>query len=215
MLREGFRYPFEGRPGYGTVLGGAALWVLALLFFVGASRRIALLVPGIATLSLLVGYQLRVADAVFEDPTPPAPRFGAWAPRIRDGFVAVLLIGGAFVPTAALFWFGFALRETVPTAAGLSFLGGVIVVLFVSYLLPASLTVFATTGSPDAALDPGRIAAIVNDESYAVAWVLGSTVRLFGLLLIPLIVGILLWFSMEVASTYIYVRGVRQAGGRD
>lgn len=199
-----------GRPGYGTILGGTALYLVAFLFLVGGMRRSVLYLGAFLVLSLLWGYQLEVARRVVTDPEPPAPRIGRLGDCIRDGVRAAVVIGALVAPGVGLFAVGDILRRSVPNASILAFMSAVGLLLTAAYVLPAALTVLATTDRIQAALQPDRLLDIVDTEDYAVAWVVGTGMRLGALVLVVVVVGIILWFYVEIASTYVYAVGVSQ-----
>lgn len=158
-------------------------------------------------LSMVWGYQLEVARQVAVDPEPPAPRLGKVGRHLRDGLKGSVVIGAVVAPGVGLFVLGSMLRRSVPIVSALAVTSAVGLLLVAAYVLPAALTVLATTDHIRSALQPDGLLDIVDTEDYAVAWVVGTSMRLGGLVLVTSIVGVILWFYVEIASTYVYAIG--------
>lgn len=191
------------------------LYLVAFLFLVGGTRRSILYLGMFLVVLLLWGYQLNVARQVAVDPEPPAPPLDRMGHYVRDGLRGSVVAATLVTPGVVLIAVGSMLHWSFPTLSAVAFASGVVLLLTASYVIPASLTVLATTDRIQTALQPSEILDIVDTEDYAVAWFVGTGMRLGGLLLFLMIVGVLLWFYVEMASTYVYAVGVSQLDSID
>lgn len=215
-------YPWDdGRAGVTLVVGG----VLTLLS--------PLVIPGL----LVLGYGLRVVEAVMDDREGP-PAFadpgGLFVAGLKG---AVVLLGYVVLPL--LVWG--ALLGGVAAAAGFRFPGGVPVfqggvaggglalvlvfllfglALVVAYLAPAALVHLGRTGRLRAAFAFGDVRQLARTPAYGSAWLLALGVfALAGVVLavlnaaaIGVIVSGFVTFYAFVAMAHLYAVGAESAG---
>lgn len=220
MLREALAFPRNREGATRDLLIGGAL-VLAS----------PLLVPSL----LLYGYYLRVMNAAARGRTVP-PAFGDWGRLLVDGLKAlVVVLAWAVVPTVVLV-VGTALAAVFvlplsPTAGVgspgvalgtvdpqlLAVAGAVVLALALLWFvlvvhLPAALVALATQGRLRAAFHTGALWAVVSTKQYLAGCVLALALAAVGgllaTLLSPVLVGLVLYFYVQVVVAYVVGRAV-------
>lgn len=170
------------------------------------------------------GFLVRVLRSAAEDEREP-PVFDQWGDLFVDGIkVIVIQIAYLVVPMIVLLFgmfvsgIGFlSASEGATGAAGIGAVGalfllvGGLLVVLVSYLVPAALANFAYEDSFGAAFDVGTVVDAAFTTDYLVAVVLALIVSLVlgfvAFLLTFLIVGVFLSFYVQMSVFYLFGRG--------
>lgn len=218
MLREALAFPRNREGATRDLLIGGAL-VLAS----------PLVVPAL----LLSGYLLRVLNAAARGREVP-PAFGDWSRLLVDGLESVVVVlAWAVLPTvvlvggsaaAAVFVLplspagGLAGADpgtaTPQSLAVLAVIVGALSLLWIVLVvhLPAALVALATQGRLRAAFHGGALWTVVSTKQYLVGCVLALAVvavgGLLAVLLSPVLVGLVLYFYVQVAVAYVLGRAV-------
>lgn len=215
MLGEALSFPRRGDDWLKTTLIGGVLWIL------GAFLLIPLLpVQGLFIRALRAG--------VVEEPEPPV--FEDWGDLFVDGILMLVIQLAYTIVPAILFAVGgftlgagaFAAEGGAGNAgAGIGIVGGLILfvafllMLLVSYVIPAALANFAYEDEFGAAFDLSTIrrAAFTGDYFVAVvlAIVVGVVLGTVAALLSVLLVGIFLMFYVQMSIYYLFGRGFGKA----
>lgn len=221
-VKVALRYPWDdGQAGVTLVIGG----ILTLLS--------PLLVPGV----LVLGYGLRVVEAVVDD-REGLPPFSPWGDLFVAGLKGVvvllvyvglpLLVWGAILAAVAAAA-GFRFPGGVPSFAGGPAAGGLVLVLFfllaglflvVTYLAPAALVNLARSRRLRSAVAFDDVRALASAPEYGSAWLVALAVfALAGVVLavlntaaIGVIVSGFVTFYAFVAMAFLYATGSVDAG---
>jgi len=224
MLGEALSYPKSGDDWLKSILIGGVLTLVGAFIFV--------------TLLPVQGYLVRVLRSAAND-EHEAPVFDEWGDLFVDG-IKVLLVQFAYalVPMAILFVGvlvagigAISATESSSIGAGVGIVGAVILlvgfllIVVVSYLVPAALANFAYEDDLGAAFDFGTVvdAAFTSDYFVALllAFVVGLVLGIIAFLLTFLLVGVFLSFYVQVSVYYLFGRGyakgldLESGGGSD
>jgi hypothetical protein len=218
MLSDALSFPRRGDDWLSTLLVGGILTILGFL-----------LLPAF----VLQGYLVRVLNAAARGERTP-PSFTQWGTLLVDGVkvFVVNLVYGLFALVPFVLLFGGLLvavpsdpvpmePATTPPPPPGSASGLVIVVLLVAvvavvtllltYLVPAALANFAIEGRLGAAFALRTIVSGAFTSDYAVAWVLALVVGIVGVLvgaaLSAVVVGVFVFFYVQVVFYYLVGRG--------
>lgn len=174
VLKEALLYPWNDGESGTTLVGGGVLTLLSPL-----------VVPAL----LVLGYNLRVVEAVLDGEDHP-PRFEGWGGLLVDGIkAAVVLLGYVVAPmalgTALLAVLagaaGFRFRGGPPTISGGLAVGGLAFIvalllaglaLLVWYLAPAALVHLGRTRRLRAAFALDDLRKLVEADAYGSMWLL-------------------------------------------
>ena len=221
-ITAALRYPWDdGDAGVTIVVGG----ILTLLS--------PLIVPAV----LVLGYGLRVVEAVLDgEPSPPSfadpgDLFvrGLKGAVVAVAYVVVPLAVGAAILTAAAGAFGVRFPGGLPTAGGAVAAGGIVLIaafllvglaLLVAYLAPAALVHLARTRRLGAAFAVDDVRGLATADAYAASWLLAAAVfALAGVVLavlnaaaVGVIVSGFVTFYALVAMASLYAGAAREAG---
>ena len=210
MLSDALYYPSRGeQSGITIILGG----VLSLLSF--------LLVP----IFFVFGYYVHVLATTANGEDEP-PQFDDWGSLGVSGLIA-LLVTVAYYLLPVLVFVGLGGLGALTGDSGVAFTGLAVAlvvagVLWVAltYVYPAALTNFATTGRASAAFAFGDIKDVVLSGGYLGAWVVGFAIFAGGfvvlgvLSLIPILgtlVGLFVNFYIQTAAYRAFATAYRRA----
>jgi hypothetical protein len=215
MLSDALQYPMNGDDWLPTVIIGGILSILSIF---------------VIPIFLLQGYYVRVLHGAAHGESE-APEFDEWGDMLVDGlklFAVNILISIALLVVIgilfALFGAGSLLAgggggaEPGTGAAGLlaamGFLGVLVflaMMLVFGYIAPAMFANFAREDSIAAAFDVSTIIAGAATSEYLTAWVLavivGVVLGSIAGMLTFLIVGIFVFFYVQVVTYYLFGRG--------
>lgn len=221
-LEAALRYPWaDGDAGVTLVVGG----ILTLLS--------PLVLPGL----LVLGYALRVVEAVLADDEGP-PVLGDWGRLLVEGLKgAVVILGYVVVPLGL----GLAAVAAYAAAMGVGPGGrllrfgrafdaglGLVVLVFllaglalaVAYLAPAALVHLGRTGRLGAAFALGDVRRLAGAPAYGSAWLLALAVFALAAVVLAVLnaaaIGVVVsgfvTFYAVVAMAWLYARGAADAG---
>lgn len=222
VLKESLLYPWNDAESGTTLVGGGVLTLLSPL-----------VVPAL----LVLGYNLRVVEAVLDGEDDP-PRFESWGSLLIDGLKAsVVLVVYVVVPmavgTAVLALVagaaGFRFRGGPPTISGGLAVGGLAFIvalllaglaLIVWYLAPAALVHLGRTRRLGAAFALDDLRALATADAYGSMWLLAvgifATNAVVLLVLNAAGVGVVLSgfisFYAFVAMAFLYASGAATVG---
>lgn len=222
VLKEALLYPWNDGESGTTLVGGGVLTLLSPL-----------VVPAL----LVLGYNLRVVEAVLDGEDHP-PRFEGWGGLLVDGIkAAVVLLGYVVAPmalgTALLAVLagaaGFRFRGGPPTISGGLAVGGLAFIvalllaglaLLVWYLAPAALVHLGRTRRLRAAFALDDLRKLVEADAYGSMWLLA--VGIFAANAVVLLVlnaagvGVIfsgfISFYAFVTTAFLYASGATTAG---
>ncbi len=221
-LEDALRYPWNsGEAGTTLVLGG----VLTLLS--------PLVIPAFAVL----GYGLRVVEAVLEEEDAP-PAFGDPVATLVDGakaavvlaaYVVVPLAVGTVVVAGVAGQVGFRMAGGIPSFERALAVGGVTLVvvlllaglaLVVAYVAPTALVHLARTRRLRAAFVLDDVRELARADAYGSAWLLalavfassGVVLAVLNLASIGVVASGFVTFYAFVAMAFLYARGAREVG---
>lgn len=220
-LKDAVRYPWAGGDAGVTLVGGGIVTLLSPL-----------VVPGL----LVMGYGLRVVEAVMDGQSTP-PRFGNWwnlfVAGVKGGIVLLLyvvvplvIVGvvlGALLGAMGVRFAGpFGLRRGF-AADGLTWVAALLLAglgLVLTYVAPAALIRLALTRRLRAAFEFDAVRRLALADAYGTAWLLALVVfAAAGVVLtvlyaaaIGVIVSGFVTFYALIAMAYLYAHGAEAAG---
>lgn len=213
MFEDALRYPFGGSDWVQTIVVRSVLTLLGFL-----------VVPVV----FVWGYSLRVMRRVSAGATEP-PAWNEWGDLFVEGLRA-LVVGAVYLLVPGLLVLASVAAFLVPLARQpprlLSLVAVVValvsVPLFVlaAYAVPAALVRVAVTRRLGAGLAFGQVWLAITTGEYLVAWLLALVVSLLAglvtglaaLTLVGSLLGAVVGFYALVATSYLYARGVADAG---
>lgn len=215
MLREALGFPRNRKGATRDLLIGGALVLTSPL-----------LIPAL----LLYGYLLRVMNTGARARGVP-PAFGDWGRLLVDGLKAVVVVvAWGLLPSAVLtagagsaVWY--VLRRppngefnyAVIDVQVLALIGVVVASLLLLWVvlvlhLPAALVALATQGRLRSAFHFGALWSVVSTKQYVVGCLLAVVVSaiggVFAIVLSPVLVGLVLYFYVQVVVAYVLGRSV-------
>lgn len=214
MLSDALYYPTRGEQSVLTIILGGVLSLLSIL-----------LIP----LLFVFGYYVRVLETTANGADEP-PQFDDWGSLGVSGLVAVLVTAAYYlVPVLAFAGLGGIGALTGDSGAAMAGMAVALVVAGVlwvalTYVYPAALTNFATSGRAGAAFAFGDIKDVVLSGSYLGAWAVGFLIFAGGfvvlgvLSLIPVvgtIVGLFVNFYIQMAAYRVFATAYRRARAGD
>lgn len=222
VLKTALWYPWNDGKSGTTLVGGGILTLLSPL-----------VIPAL----LVLGYLLRVVEAVLDDRDDP-PAFGSWGALLVDGlkaaivllvYVLVPLVVGAILLAIIASAVGVRFDGGLPTLSNAAAVGGLFFVvalllaglaLLVWYLAPAALVHLARTRRLGAAFAFGDVRRLAHASAYGSAWLLAVGVFAANAVVLLVLnaagVGVILSgflsFYAFVTMSFLYARGAGTAG---
>ena len=205
MIGEAVRYPMEGEDALKRILIGGILVITSFL-----------IIPAI----ILQGYYLRVLAAASDrDAAPPA--FEEWGAMLVEGvkLIVVALVYSLVLVVATVLVAFTGEASGIAVLRAFAVLFAILLAIGLAYVLPIAMTNLARDGSIGSAFDFDRIRAVGNRSEYAVAWALAIVVGIVGGMIAGVLslvlVGLFLYFYVQVAVYYLIGRGYADALGSE
>lgn len=212
MLSDAISYPTRGQDGLKTIAIGGLLSMFSIL-----------LIP----IPLALGYYVRVLGTTADGAEDP-PAFDDWGDLFVTGLVAFAVMFVYYLLPAAVFFVFGGLGALTGSRGGafaglaVAFLVSGVLGVVLTYVSPAALANYASTGSASAAFAFGDLKSIILSGAYFRAWIVGFALLFAGgvvvsvLSIIPIlgtIVGMFVYFPVVVAAYRVFGTAYRNARG--